>query len=169
MEINHPELSGSAGTASLLPPDSLLTLQPLLCRCCRAKLWQSSTRESSKSEWDKPERMRIRLPEETSPYMGTARTRAWTVRPGCWGQTPTRWKMLVWKQRAFRKRRQYFCLAQAIWPLLFVCFCYYKYCAVCTHRPDCVILKINFFMAILVPKCIPSLFLLPTCSCTVVS
>lgn len=126
--MKNPELSGSAGTASLLPPDFLLPLQALLCRCCPAKLWQSSTTESSKSEWDETWANENPAPRGNRDHLIWEHHGQEDERPaGLLRSDPKQMEDVSVKTRAFWKRRQYFCFAQAIWPLLFVCFCYYKY------------------------------------------
>lgn len=114
MEINNPELSGSAGTAALLPP----TFSSLCSHCCADAAEQSCDRarpqRAANPSGKKPERMRILLPEETSPYMGTPRTRARTRPAGLLRSDPNQMEDVSVKTRGFRKRIPYFCFARTI-------------------------------------------------------
>lgn len=134
---------------------------------CLAKLWESSTVEASKSEWKETWANQNQAPWAKRDHL------IWEhhgqedeyVRLSCWGQIPNRWKTLMWKREHLgREDSTYFGFTYAVWALLFVSFIVNIVLCVCTHRSDSVILKINFFVAILAPKCIPGLFLAPTCS-----
>lgn len=126
LQINYPDLKDLQAQLHY----SLLTFSSLYSHCCvddclATKLWESSTVEASKSEWNETWANQNHAPQAKRDHL------IWEhhgqedeyVRLSLWGQIPNRWRTLMWKQEHLgREDNTYFCFTYAIWALLFVSF-----------------------------------------------